>query len=289
MIMGLQKEKLIDKNLVTKISMTTGVVDTYEENVYDRITHLNNINFKISENETHILLGNESGSFFFLFYNRLDKLKIDAQFKARFIYLASYLEYGMSNIVTMDNRKKDKITYNDLYEILGLSKKMIDQTIDVLSKSGLLIKKERGYLINQDYCIRGECANKRSSKVRVFVDGVRSLYMNTNHRSHKQLYYLFKLLPYVDLQSNLIAFKDEFENAIPLNSNDIAKILNVNINNPSKNMKMLKSFIVGKKYAICEHSVGDKKAYSVNPRLYYMGNDISELRSLLAIFDKADI
>ena len=287
--MGLQKEKLLDVVQVTEVSTTTGEAFTYEKNIYDKEIHQANVEYKLSEKELHQYINEEIGSFFFLFYRKLDELDMKEQHKARFIYLASFLDYDSNNIIDKVNGKKLGITTMVLKDYLGLKDTEFKATIKSLRDNGLLIKEKMYYRLNTDYCFKGT-VNKKNDYTRVFVDTIKNLYINTKPIHHKQLYYFFKLLPCVNLQFNIITkdVKEETsDNIKPMSMKDICEYLNVNIKDSKKMFNTLNRFMIGDEYVICKHVVHNMDAYSINPKLYYMGTQINNLLAIINLFEMA--
>ena len=163
------------------------------------------------------------------------------------------------------------------------------KTIKVLKEENLLIKEKMFYRLNTEYCIKGNIV-KKNGYTRVFVNTIRNLYINTKPIYHKQLYYFFKLLPYINLQFNILTEnvkEEKSENITPMSMTDICKLLNVNTKDPKKMFKTLKSFMIGDEYVLCKHEINNIEAYSINPKLYYMGTQIHNLLYLTNLFAMA--
>lgn len=288
--MSLQKEKLLDTKLITETSMSTGEVVAYEKNIYDSQIHRENVNYKLSEKELHQYLNTEIGSFFFLFYRNLDKVDIKEQYKARFIYLSTYIDYMTNNLVEITGGKKTSLSYSEIKTVLNVNDKEAKSTIKILRDAGLLTKENSSYKMNSIYCLKGNVKSSKNEYIRVFIDNMRRLYLGTNTRSHKQLYYLFKLLPYVNLQFNILTIETDKENQkdiTPLNMNDICGILGVNVKDQKKMYNTLRSFTIDDEYVLCKHVINNMDSYSINPKLYYMGTQIENLLWLRLLFDMA--
>lgn len=286
--MGLQKEKLLDIVQVTEVSTTTGEAFTYEKNIYDKEIHQANVEYKLSEKELHQYINEMIGNFFFYFYNKLDALEIEDQYKIRFIYLASFLDYNSDIIIDKTTGKKVSLSYDGLKSYLNLSDREFKYTIKAFKDNNLIYKDGVYYKINTDYAIKGENKKINDKYTRVFIDTIRDLYINTKPRNHKQLYYFFKLLPYVNLQFNVITndITNEVQCSIkPLSMKDICNIIGLNPENKKRIYNSLKTFQIGEEYVICKHEINNMEAYSINPKLYYMGTQIENLLYLTNLFE----
>ena len=285
----LQKEKLIDTIEVTEVSRETGEVVTYTKNVYDKQIHDENVSYLLSEKELHVFIDDEIGKFFFYFYKKMDKVNIEEQYKVRFLYLSSYLDYNSDYIVSKDGNRKTNISYDGLRSILNLSIRECRNTIKAFEENNLIKKEKNGYRLNTEYCFRGVGGTIKNCS-RVFIDTVRELYLETLPRHHKQLYFFFKLLPYINMQHNVITkdVKEEnIHNIKPLSMGEIALILGSYEKNPKKLFEILSKFQIKGESIICLHKIKGVDLYSVNPRVFYRGTQIDNLKALLNIFDMA--
>lgn len=280
------KKEIVDHFIVTKTSTVTGLVTQHEENAYDSKACYENAKHFASQQENYSFINSELGNFFFYFYDRLDKIEIKEQYKTRFIYLSSFIDYSNR----LDDNSKF-MTRNEIRFRLGLSDKETYNTIVELVDFGLIIKQEDGtYITNENYVIKGKITNSKDSYTKVFIDSVRSLYKGTKPTNHKQLYYFFKLLPYINKQYNVITKdvdEDEMCNICPLKPMDICSILGVDRTQHKRILKMLYSFTIGGEYVISNHRVNDNEVFAINPRLYYKGDNIDKLSFLIGIFDIA--
>ena len=68
---------------------------------------------------------------------------------------------------------------------------------------------------------------------------------------------------------------------------DLCKKINVYPKDPKKLYNMLKSFKIGDEYVICKHEIHNMDAFSINPKLYYKGDKIDNLKGIQLIFDMA--
>ena len=290
--MALQKEKLLDTKLITETSMSTGEVITYEKNIYDEQIHRENIKHILNEKEIHQYINQQIGNFFFCFYKTLDNLNIDDQYKVRFIYLSSFLDYNNEELIDKSTGKKVKLDYYNLMSYLKLSKREFLYTLKELVSNKLMFEQDGFYILNTKYCIKGNNKNITNDCARIFIDSIRSLYLNTLPRNHKQLYRFFKLLPYVNKQHNIITEnvdEEVFEYIKPMSMRDICNKLGVTEHQYSRTFKSLSNFMIGDEYVISQHKVSNIETYCINPKLYYMGSEKDSLDFLIKLFSSARV
>lgn len=290
----LSKDDLLDIRHITEVSETTGEVITYTKEVYTEEGSeklANNRKIKVSQKDLHKYLNEDIGNFFFYFYNRLDEVDISPQYKVRFLILATYLDYESEYISTKDDSGiKIRLSTKDVKEIMKLSKGEFSKTINALISSELIENDDGYYKINIQYAFRGELDKRKSNYTRVFIDTVKALYNKTDSKNHKQLYYIFKLLPTVNKQFNIPCREidcDIMEMIDPLNMSDICEVLGYHRTNRSKVWKMLRGFKVEDDYMFCKHEVDDIDFLCINPKLFYAGTQIQNLICMINVFDMA--
>lgn len=233
---------------------------------------------RIQWEEFEKVIDKECGSFYFNFFmNGLYDLQIKESIKVRFLYLLSYTKYSnQGSYLVHDNNKL--MTKQDIFDKLNLSEKEFTRTLKTLLDAGLLIKENDYYLANTYLATRGEITSKQkqSPYTRIFDEGIRSLYENCTSRQHKQLYYLFRLLPYVSLKFNAICknpSEELVEKVIPLKLKEICEIVGYNSQNSSKFKREMYQLKIFNQYAMLGIECGKGIWYKVNPRLLYAGTN----------------
>lgn len=284
------KKEIIDMLEVTEVKRSTGEVCTYTKPVYDKEIHEENKRLILSEKELHQYINEEIGNFYFLFYKKLEDVDMQDQFKLRFIYLSSFIDYNYGDLVEKQGREKIKLSFDGIRTLLNLSCSETRKTIKAFIENGLIEKNNTYYTMSTEYCIKGVNKKVKNNCTRVFIDTIRNIYENTKSTNHKQLYMFFKLLPFVNVQYNVITNNIHAEihgDIIPLNMKEISSILGIDKSNSSKLYKNLQKFMIGDEFTICKHEINKMEAYSINPRLYYMGTDIDKLKGIQLLFDIA--
>lgn len=287
---------VVDVNIVTKTSKATGETFTYEENVYknDIKSKENSIEKLKRDSIMHEFIGKEIGRFFFYFYNNMDKIEIPLAYKTRFIYLSSFLSYNEEQLVYKENGRGNvyfRIKRDKMFELLNLSEVEFKRTTSSLIKAKVMYRDGKYYNISAEYSIYGENKNTNEDYTRVFTDNIRKLYNQTLPKNHKQLYYLFKLLPYINKQSNIICTNvDEcqIKNVKPLTQKEIMKILDLDISNSSKWLKSMMKFKIDDNFVIMKNTINnDISCIIINPIVYYGGCNIDNLQYIIGLFDMA--
>lgn len=292
-------EKIKDKDIldvkhITEISELTGEVTTYSKNIYTKegIDKLNNnAKLKLSVKELHRYLNDNIGNFFFYFYNKLDEVDISPQYKVRFLYLASYLDYNNDDIISRGKYNvKIRMNRQNLKDILKLSDSEFRKTLKALTDNKLIYEQDKHYKLNISCTIKGNLDKSISDYTRIFIETIRNLYIKTPSKNHKQLYYIFKILPHVNLQFNIPCKNidcDVLNEVVPLNLSEICDILGMDSTNRNRLWKFLRGFEIDGNYMLCKHEVDDLNFICINPRLFYAGTRIENIEYMVNVFDMA--
>lgn len=282
------KSKIKDTVIVMETSMTTGEVTEYEKNIYEQLSVQDEINKRKSKDMLYATIDDEFGNYFLYFYNNMNEIDIPTNMKARFLYLCTYIGYNEYLIDTYDNDKRllVPLSRKDLESLLGLSEREFKTTIKSLTDSGLLIFDGKYYKVNTNVIIRGN-TNCKKGYTRVFFNSVRHLYKNCKPIQHKQLYYLFMILPYVNVQHNVVCSNIEEEmqeNIEALNVKDMCDICFYNRHDSTKFKNNLLKFKIGDKDVLIISYRGTGEFIRINPSVYYAGTRIGDLNDLMGEF-----
>lgn len=251
----------------------------------ERIKYLNMIE---ERDELSCLIASECGSFYFNFFNGgLVDMDMKESVKLRFLYLCTYTNYTEKGMyLVYDNGKK--MDRGGIGDVLNLSDRELSSTITSLVKNKLIIKEGRHYMINGDVAHRGKLSGNKikQSYSRIFDNGLRELYDNCDAKQHKQLYYLFKLLPYVNLKYNAICqnpSENIAEDVIPLRLSEICEVVGYNSKNSGRLKKDMYELHLFGQYAILGIENKNGMWFKINPRVLYAGtgSHLEEFKTLL--------
>lgn len=233
---------------------------------------------KMADNRDELsnIIMNECGSFYFNFFNNgLSELDVKDSVKVRFLYLCTYANYSDKGMyLVYDNGRK--MNKKGISSVLKLSVNEFSRTYNDMISSGLVIEEQDGIIVNGKYVYRGKLKSSldKEKHTRIFDSGLRELYDNCTSRQHKQLYYLFKLLPYVSFRFNAICknpSEQNKEDVIPMKLSDISEIIGYAQNNLKKLEKELLKLKVFDQYAFLGIINANGVWYKINPRVLYSG------------------
>lgn len=287
---------VLDVVNVTEVSQTTGEVIQYEKAIYSH-EHIEESkkrkNYVLSQQECHKFINSELGNFFMYFYENVSKVEgLQNQYKIRYIMLSTYCAYDTNyltgQICDEPTNKFMCLKKRDLKKILGLSDTEFLKTIKELINHKLLTQEDDGrFSLNQEYTSKGTNKNIKHKYTRIFIENFRKLYWNTKPSSHKKLYTFFLLIPYINVQSNILCkdiYEKDIKNITPITLSDITKTLGIDKTHSTRFINDLRKFNIDGQYIIGRFDTYGQQVIIINPKLYYGGKNIEDLRYIMGLF-----
>lgn len=223
------------------------------------------------------LIDSNCGGFHFYFYNQgLSTLPIKESIKSRFLYLCTYSCFTSKGSYLSYDKNGVRIKKEDVITLLHLSDREAKETIKTLIEVNLLYE-DRGYLkVNSLFVFKGTLSEDQQQKefTRLFSNGIRELYLNCEPKQHKQLYYLFRLLPYTNKKYNVICQNPDegvAEDVIPFKLSEICEVFGCSAKNPKRIKNELYKLRVFNQYAIKGIDGVNGMWFKINPRISYAG------------------
>lgn len=134
--------------------------------------------------------------YFILHQHQLNQ--ISAESTGRLIYLLTYLDYDGK----LRTSERKQMTKKDLPEVLKVSKRTVDTFWSEVKEKYL--REENGFLVlNCDDVVKGKLPTKEKYQ-KFNAENIRKLYENTPKTKHKHLGYAYQLLPFINLEFNVI-------------------------------------------------------------------------------------
>lgn len=249
------------------------------------------IEIRKSQDEFCQLIDSHCGNFYFLFYKLLN-MNLEKQYITRFIYLCTFMNY--ENKLVFGNCKDYEyklLKERELKEVWKMERVETNKTKNALLDSGLIYIENDHVNINSNYVFKGKLDGaklKTDQKVRVFNNAVQQIYESATPREHKKIALLFLLLPYINLRYNIVCENPEceaMEDIIPITLQEMTEILG--FSSVQKLKKGLFDINVGTEKAIALFTIDNISKILVNPRVYYKGTKIEDVKYLIGLFDSA--
>lgn len=218
----------------------------------------------------------------------------------RFMMLAARMTFGGKLFDDNKNRIK-KSSLKNIWDVAN--RNSINESYNLLKECGYIYETEEGYImINEEIIIKGAITDfinelrkedGRYTYTRVFVDNLKAMYYGTESKQRKQLANLFKALPYINFKYNIFCSnptETDEDKVEPLNWTDLARLCGYE---EKKHVTRFKKDLTS--LGIYDRSVigqfetrAGNKVIVVNPKVYYGGNDLNDVKDLQRLFDWAD-
>ena len=243
----------------------------------------------------------EYSNFTWYFYriNEANLPNLPPVYLVRLIYLATYINYDN----TLKRTLKSFITEKDLPKLLDISETEARRFVTVLKRENILLndvqRNQPVLKLNHELFAKGQLPKSfvngleenNLSFTRLYADGIRKIYKQTVSSKRKHLGYVFKLLPYVNKQYNIVCYNPDETNREEIHSipsSKICELLGCDISHKSRLFRSLLkiSFHSGKSiYSIMQYltySTEDniEAMVLINPSIYYAGHNWDEVKIL---------
>lgn len=229
----------------------------------------------------------EYGNFYWLFYKMKEDLfdkNIDGSIVTRLVYLATYIGYDDNKIVYKNGKYIHK---KDLQKILNLTDKTYKTFICQCKKYNLItINEDDTISITNKYFKKGNLyKNKKNDKsaIRMYCDTIQYLYENCCLTYHKNLGYLYALIPYINIEYNIVCSnpkEKDVKNICPLSLKDICKICGFSIENYRHFKNKLLNIKIKNKPVIRLIEDIDNIIVYINPSIFYAGHNHKQVEIL---------
>ncbi|MEL5897809.1 hypothetical protein AAGC94_06975 [Clostridium sporogenes] len=274
------------------------LIETLQEQQEAHNRKVAGLNKRKSKESFNVAVNEHLGSFNFSHYKEVlelmktDKGEFDGALAFRFIYLSTFMDFENNLRWGQSFRDKDRgyMREKDLGEVLGISRPHVIKFKQRLIELNIItIDSQIGRMnINIRFCHKGKIKNSlKGQSVRVFEDGIQNIYRNSRPVEHSRLGIFIQLLPFLSTQHNVLCINVEEEragNIVPLSIQDICTIVGHNVKNARRLENELIKTTVGQEPVMMKHRHNFADVYSINPKVFYKGNDIESLQALINLF-----
>lgn len=240
------------------------------------------------------------GEFYFMvcYNNKLFDGKVSDKNVAKIIYLATFIDYENNKLVYAGRgRTKRAFEKKDIRQELGIKQhKAFEDFVQEMVDNGIMEFKQDGIYLSTDWFYKGELRNDVVKQInqlgtfsRMYVNTIRQLYKQVKTTQHKSLGYLFRLMPFIDWEYNVISKEPNTGlNAVQkaLTKKDIAELLGIEFETFKKAEKALMGLTINiqgqQYYAMGKIIVGRGESqttrYVINPFIFTGGHEVDKLQ-----------
>ena len=229
----------------------------------------------------------------YLFSENCNMSDLKPQTATRLIYLATWLEYDGDYLTVKDG----KMTREQMKSIMKLKDRTFEGFLKEITETGYLIKDGKSYRLNKEIFRKGSAELKKplteQRYVRIYIQHIRTLYEMTPQSKHTNLGYIFKLIPYVNCEYNIIChnpLEKDLDLIEPMTVGEFCEAIGYDKTNASRLIKIYNEItfeVDGQEYLFCGYRWSPKKQdmrFFVNPFIFYAGNDFRKVEILKLLF-----
>lgn len=234
------------------------------------------------------------GKFFFLDTQNGFK-SIKPATAARVVYLGTFLKYETNDLYRTRNAQMKK---EDLPKILGVSETTAFRFLKEVSPQYVQVDDDGCLHLNDRTFWLGEMDERHTAIFyrKVYVDKVRELYKGTPTTKHKELGYIFSLLPYINMEYNVLCrniFEKDISEIEPLTLREFCQEIGHSFDSVQRLLNTyanIKVLVNGLEEPFCAFvydgaNIGDAQIY-VNPHVLYNGSDPEQVELLETFWHK---
>ena len=222
-----------------------------------------------------------------------NELNLNKATISRLVFLSTYIDYENreENVLVKrgTHNQVEYLTRKDLKKLLKLSDTTFKSFIKEAKEKELLFEANGKFYLSNKYFSKGKCLFNNCEYARIFIDTTRLLYSNIKTSQHKQLSYVFQLIPFLHYEANILCKNpDELDvdKLEVLSLKDICEILSLGTSKTTMNTferNLLKFHIKIKdeeyylfKRVIVKEYKGQTDFFIINPTIVWKGSDLDK-------------
>ena len=201
----------------------------------------------------------------------------------RLFYLATFCGYDGKLVC---GRDKHPMTRRMVQERLGLTEVTFKRFWAEMLEREILYVKDKAVWLNKDLFRKGKLPAKQldTNYTRVYCYCVRNMYEQcTSLADQKRLYYIFKIIPFVNRRFNFVCWnpeEQEITNVVPMTTGEFCDMVGYERKNSRRLFKDLLNLKLDNGENVVTYLVSewdaDKWYIILNPRAYYGGMNVGK-------------
>lgn len=206
----------------------------------------------------------------------------------RLMYLSTFIRYN-SNRLMLTERKA--IRRKDLINVLGISESSVRRFWNEVSPDYLKEDSSGLIVINADIFRRGKLTKHINNPyMKMYINGVRKLYQAANSKYHKQLGYLFKLLPFINVEYNILCanpLEKNIDMVEPITISYFCELTGYDLSHINRLINIYNKVrfdVAGRQERFCSFVYDgidrSKAKIIINPNILYSGSDYNAVKVL---------
>lgn len=231
------------------------------------------------------------GIFVWLLYNTNQVLDwgIKDEDIAKLIFISTYMNYDNRLMSSPDKVMNDR----SMRELLKVSDRTFERFIKSITEAKILFIDSKGcYCLNEELFLRGKLENKdydhSVSIMKLYANGIRKLYQDAKIYDHRLLAYLFRAIPFVNINYNMLCHNSQqtvLKLVKPMLFSEFCEKIGYSKENERRLKNKLKKLRIDGSPVFNFVENDDGRFCYINPYVYYGGSQHSKVM-VLGEFEK---
>lgn len=197
----------------------------------------------------------------------------------RLIYLSTYLSWHDNEL---RKGERHRIKRCELSNILCVSNSTAERFWQEVSPRYVTEDDNGTLILNPNVFAKGSAKRLLAFYIKVFAKGMQALYKSVPKAQHKQLGYIFAMLPYVNTEHNILCHNTDersIDNIEPMTMREFCEEIDFNyrhVNRLHSIFKHLRFDVDGRRELFCSiirNEYTGKELMVVNPKVFYSGSN----------------
>ena len=254
-------------------------------------------NYKVFK-KTREYMTDNFGSYFHIYYSEVLNGNYEPQMITRFLKLCCKMNYSNKVMNGLTSHNEFEPTTKNLMELWNIGKAEVINTKKYLLENDLIYINDNDHIfINEYIAKKGETeVMEKCNKIityndvtRVFQSGYDELFNGVKASQHKKLYTFLQILPYVNLEYNIICdnpTEKEVKNIRPITWTELGRRIGLSEIATKRLRAELWNLQIYGSPAVGEFSTfACGKSIVINPNIYYKGCNRENLKGVGNLFN----
>lgn len=218
----------------------------------------------------------------------------------RLVYLSTFVRYRGGYTHDKDGQlmlsERVPMRRMDLAKVLKLSDATVSRFLKEVCPDYITVRKDTTLYMNTEIFVRGDIKHLygHTKYTQVFIEAVRKLYLDVDKSKHKHLGYLFDLLPYVNIEYNLLCYdptEQDIDKIELLTLSDFCEKVGYETSNIRRLLAEYRNIrfnVHGRMERfcsiVCDGSGIENAKICINPHILHSGSECAKVEILGAFF-----
>ena len=225
------------------------------------------------------------GTFVWFLYNasQVLQLGISNEDLTKLIFISTYISYNNNRLMLDDKHCMEK---SDMQSLLKVSDVTFWRFFKAVTETKIINETDDGLFLNPSIFSKGssdKIKNIDKNRMRLYTDGIRTLYGKAKICEHSLLSYLYQAIPFVNINYNMLCsnpMETDIKKIHTIPFEEYCKAIGYDPDNARRLKTKIKKLRLKRLPVFNFVDNNDGLFCYINPNVYYAGNNFKEVRVL---------